>query len=40
MNHDSLSLPEIIRETFSGFQDFIPQFNPIIGEMMSVPFDF
>ncbi|MEO9309635.1 MAG: cation:proton antiporter [Nitrososphaera sp.] len=30
-------MPEIIRETFSGFQDFIPQFNPIIGEMMSVP---
>lgn len=35
MNHDSASASEIIRSTFSGFQDFIPQFSPIIGEVMS-----
>ncbi|MFN3654139.1 MAG: cation:proton antiporter [Candidatus Nitrosotenuis sp.] len=37
MNHDSASVSEIIRGVFSGFQDFIPQFSPIIGEVMSAP---
>lgn len=37
MNHGSASVSEIIRDTFSGFQDFIPQFSPIIGEIMSAP---
>ncbi|HXG13984.1 MAG TPA: cation:proton antiporter [Candidatus Nitrosotenuis sp.] len=37
MNHDSASVSEIIRDIFSGFQDFIPQFSPIIGEIMSAP---
>ncbi|MEW6588867.1 MAG: cation:proton antiporter [Thermoproteota archaeon] len=37
MNHDSASVSEIIRDVFSGFQDFIPQFSPIIGEIISAP---
>ncbi|MEW6043168.1 MAG: cation:proton antiporter [Thermoproteota archaeon] len=37
MNHDSANVSEIIRDIFSGFQDFIPQFSPIIGEIMSAP---
>ncbi|HXG73897.1 MAG TPA: cation:proton antiporter [Candidatus Nitrosotenuis sp.] len=37
MSDDPASLSGIIREVFSGFQDFIPQFNPLIGEIMSAP---
>jgi cell volume regulation protein A len=37
MNHGSASVSEIIKEIFSGFQDFVPQFSPIIGEIMSAP---
>ncbi|HSB57530.1 MAG TPA: cation:proton antiporter [Nitrosopumilaceae archaeon] len=29
--------PEIIRESFSSFQDSIPQFNPLLGEILSAP---
>lgn len=37
MNHDSAGIFEIIRDTFSRFQDSIPQFSPLVGEIMSAP---
>jgi cell volume regulation protein A len=39
MNHaDEIAFDsEIIRETFSRFQDFMPQFSPILGEILSAP---
>jgi hypothetical protein len=33
---DSINF-DVIRETLSGFQNSIPQFSPLIGEILSAP---
>jgi cell volume regulation protein A len=37
MNHDGIINFELIKETLSKFQDSVPQFSPLIGEILSAP---
>ncbi len=37
MNHQAVGMFEVVRNTFSSLQDAMPQFSPLVGEIMSAP---
>lgn len=37
MNHQDAGMFEVVRYTFSSLQDAMPQFSPLVGEIMSAP---
>lgn len=37
MNHQAVGMFEVVRDTFSSLQDAMPQFSPLVGEIMSAP---